>query len=171
MNNSKSNDNFYCLAKNCLETTPPDSYSISMPASVKALVTLNRYKDTARIVTKRSCHPRQKYNRTIHDHHFIGWSKQLIRLVRLISPWRGCEKDIHFKVTKVPWNPVWQLYLCICAELPTGFDMDIALGLSWNKTFVYCDPPSLSVIKSACLQLRKKSRKNWGAYTWKYSAR
>ena len=40
MNNSKSNDNFYCLAKNCLETTPPDSYSISMPASLKTLVTL-----------------------------------------------------------------------------------------------------------------------------------
>ena len=51
-NNSKSNGNFYCLVMNCVETNPPDSYSISIPASVKTLVTLTLVNGEVRVMTQ-----------------------------------------------------------------------------------------------------------------------
>ena len=56
------------------------------------------------------CHPKcskWEQNKQSDWSDFIGWSKQAIWLVQLLSLWRGFEKYFRLRVTKVPFLKSW----------------------------------------------------------------
>ena len=70
------------------------------------------------------CHP--KYSKCVQNKQsdwsdFIGWSKQAIWLVQLLTLWRGFEKYLHLRVTKVPFLKSCLWFISFMSDLDHRF--------------------------------------------------